>query len=72
MKLIYPVEGRIVRDPVTGRELTKAGVTVDENDSFWLRRLADGDVTEEEPAEEDAEEVAEQNQASAQHEEGGA
>lgn len=49
MKVIYPVEGRIVRDPVTGREVTADGVPVDENDSFWLRRLADGDVTDEKP-----------------------
>lgn len=41
---IYPVEGRLVRDPVTGREIT-GPTEVLENDSFWVRRLEDGDVT---------------------------
>ncbi len=45
---IYPVEGRLIRDPVTGREITE-GTVVPDNDSFWLRRLADGDVTSEAP-----------------------
>ncbi len=40
---IKPVEGRLVRDPVTGREI-KGEVDVADNDGFWLRRLADGDV----------------------------
>lgn len=42
---IYPVPGRLVRDPVTGREVTQP-VDVPDNDSFWLRRIADGDVTD--------------------------
>lgn len=41
---IYPVQGRLVRDPATGREVTGA-TDVPENDPFWLRRLADGDVS---------------------------
>lgn len=41
---IYPVQGRLVRDPATGREITE-GTVVPDNDSFWLRRLSDGDVT---------------------------
>lgn len=45
---IYPVPGRLVRDPVTGREVTQA-TEVPDNDSFWIRRLADGDVSETPP-----------------------
>ena len=45
---IYPVPGRLVRDPETGREVTEA-TTVPESDSFWLRRIADGDVTTDAP-----------------------
>lgn len=42
---IYPVAGRLVLDPVTGREIKDAGGTeVPADDSFWLRRIADGDV----------------------------
>ena len=41
---IYPVPGRLVRDPVTGREVTQA-TDVPENDSFWIRRINDGDVS---------------------------
>lgn len=44
MMKIYPVEGRLVRDPVTGREVT-GPTEVLEDDSFWIRRLEDGDVT---------------------------
>ena len=40
---IQPVPGRLVRDPVTGREVTEP-VVVPDSDPFWLRRLADGDV----------------------------
>lgn len=40
---IQPVPDRLVRDPVTGREITEP-VVVPDNDPFWLRRLADGDV----------------------------
>lgn len=48
MMTIYPVPGRLVRDPITGRELTEATKAL-ESDSFWLRRIADGDVTTEAP-----------------------
>ncbi len=40
---IKPVEGRLVIDPETGREITSE-TDVPDNDGFWLRRLADGDV----------------------------
>jgi len=43
---IYPVEGRLVKDPATGKEIVNPeGTEVPENDNFWLRRLADGDVS---------------------------
>lgn len=42
--LIHPVTGRLVRDPATGREITQP-TEVPESDSFWLRRIADGDVS---------------------------
>ena len=45
---IYPVPGRLVRDPATGREVTEA-CAVPESDSFWLRRIADGDVSTDAP-----------------------
>lgn len=45
---IYPVPGRTVRDPANGREIT-GETPVNENDPFWIRRLADGDVTDQQP-----------------------
>lgn len=42
---IKPIEGRLVRDPVTGREITEP-TPVDGDDPFWIRRIADGDVAE--------------------------
>lgn len=50
MMMIYPVAGRLVRDPATGRELDASGIQVNDQDFFWLRRLADGDVTTKAPA----------------------
>ena len=47
---IYPVEGRTVRDPVTGREVT-GPLNVAENDSFWIRCLRAGDITRKKPEE---------------------
>lgn len=46
--ILYPVPGRLVRDPITGREVT-GPTSVSETDPFWLRRLADGDVTQDAP-----------------------
>jgi hypothetical protein len=54
---IYPVKGRKVRDPHTGREVTGPHV-ISDNDSFWIRRLADGDVSETEQAIEKAADTA--------------
>ncbi|MDR1311925.1 MAG: DUF2635 domain-containing protein [Burkholderiaceae bacterium] len=43
---VYPVKGRLVRDPITGREFNNTGgLEVSDTDPFWLRRLADGDVS---------------------------
>lgn len=42
---IAPVEGRLVRDPATGREI-EGPTPVNGDDGFWIRRLADGDVEE--------------------------
>lgn len=41
---IYPVPGCLVRDPVTGREVVEA-TEVPDSDPFWIRRVADGDVS---------------------------
>ncbi|SFG29660.1 Protein of unknown function [Duganella sp. CF458] len=40
---IQPVEGRLVRDPATGREVD-GPTQVDGDDGFWIRRIADSDV----------------------------
>lgn len=40
---IKPVEGKIVRNPVTRQPLSKDGELV-EKSPFWIRRLKDGDV----------------------------
>ncbi|MDU7778699.1 MAG: DUF2635 domain-containing protein [Aeromonas caviae] len=45
---LKPKPGLTVRKP-DGNKLAEAGETVSRN-SFWLRRLADGDVTEVKPA----------------------
>lgn len=41
---VLPVEGRTVRDPVSRAVLEEKGLEVSEHDSYWLRRLTDGDV----------------------------
>lgn len=40
---IAPAPHRLVRDPVSGREIT-GEVEIPDNDPFWQRRLACGDV----------------------------
>lgn len=42
---IYPVEGRTVRDPHTREPVPAGGRTVSDFNTFWMRRLRDGDVT---------------------------
>ncbi len=41
---VVPREGLLVRNPETGRYLPAEGEEV-EHGPFWLRRLADGEVT---------------------------
>lgn len=41
---IVSVPGRLVRDPVTRRAVTEAGIDVNSQDLYWARLLADGDV----------------------------
>lgn len=40
---VWPAPGRRVRDPVSGRPLTRKGADVPDT-AYWRRRLADGDV----------------------------
>lgn len=47
--MVYPVPGRLVRDPVTRHVLTDEGLDVSEHDFFWARRLRDEDVTKTAP-----------------------
>lgn len=42
--LVRPAPGCTVRDPVTRVTLPEAGADVPGNDSFWLRRVLQGDV----------------------------
>ena len=43
MKII-PVPGRTIRNPITGREITEP-TDVPDDDPFWIRCLAAGDVS---------------------------
>lgn len=45
---VWPAPGHRVRDPGTGLLLTRRGATVPDN-SYWRRRLADGDVLDAAP-----------------------
>ncbi|MCI1439818.1 MAG: DUF2635 domain-containing protein [Acetobacter peroxydans] len=47
---IYPVEGRLARDPRTMEPVPATGKTVSDYDAYWLRRLKAGDVTKTPPA----------------------
>lgn len=49
---IKPVKGRSVPDPARGDLLPESGRNVDKN-SYWLRRLAAGDITEESASSDD-------------------
>lgn len=44
-RYLKPADGRLVRDPVTGKHLASTGEDKPRN-SYWLRRLKDGDVVE--------------------------
>lgn len=45
---VYPAAGRVVPDPEAGGLLAAEGRDVP-RDTYWLRRLRDGDVTNEAP-----------------------
>ncbi len=47
---VYPVEGRKIRRPETGVEITEP-VDVPDNDSFYIRAVAAGDLTTDKPDE---------------------
>ncbi len=47
---IYPVKGRLIHNPKTGR-LIKKGTVVDIDNQFWIRCLKAGDVTLKAPEE---------------------
>lgn len=47
---IYPVVERLVRDPRTMEPVPATGKTVSDYDTYWLRRLHAGDVTQTPPA----------------------
>ena len=42
---VYPVAGGRVRDPRTLAIIPADGYEVPDNDFYWLRRIAHGDVT---------------------------
>jgi hypothetical protein len=41
---VLSAPGRKVRDPISRLPIPAAGVEVSETDTYWARRLADGDV----------------------------
>lgn len=43
--IVKPASGALVRDPLT-RLAVEAGATVDPNDPYWARLIADGDLVE--------------------------
>lgn len=48
--LVKPAPGLKVRDPKTKQHIPDAGIEVSETDTYWARRLVDGDVVEVKPA----------------------
>ena len=42
---VKPAEGRAVRDPRSMALLSEEGREVPDDDTFWQRRVRDGDVT---------------------------
>ena len=43
---LVPVENKRVRDPKTKKLLTDSGIKLEILDTYWFRRLKDGDVVE--------------------------
>ena len=48
--MIYPVPGRLKRDPQSMQPIPEVGRNVPDGDVYWLRALRDGDVTATAPA----------------------
>lgn len=46
---IKPTQGRKVRDPQSRRHIPETGIEVPETDTYWHRRLLDGDVVKASP-----------------------
>jgi hypothetical protein len=44
---IYPKPGLIVRDPQTRQPLPAEGIEVSEDNTYWLRREREGDISRE-------------------------
>lgn len=47
---VYPKAGVLTRDPVKKDLLPEIGREVPDGDPYWLRRVADGDVSTAKPA----------------------
>ena len=47
---VKPRPGVKVRDPHSKLHIPEAGIEVSDTDTYWARRLADGDVVEVKPA----------------------
>lgn len=48
--LIKPAPGLRIRDPRSRLHIPELGIEVAEHDTYWVRRLADGDVVLAAPA----------------------
>lgn len=47
--LIKPAPGKAIRNPASRLLIPETGLEVTEHDTYWARRLADGDVVEVKP-----------------------
>lgn len=47
---IKPAPGRKVRDPQSRKHIPETGLSVSETDTYWHRRLLDGDVVRDDAA----------------------
>jgi hypothetical protein len=47
---VKPVPGRKVRDPRTKQAIPETGIEVPDGDTYWTRRVLDGDVVVAKPA----------------------
>lgn len=47
---VYPKPGLLIRDPEKHDLIPESGREVGDGDLYWLRRVADGDVTTTRPA----------------------